>query len=98
VINLAALPGDYNQDGTVNAADYTVWRNNLGSLTALPNDNTPGVDAGDYDRWKTHFGESAGSGASASVDAASVNAAVPEPSALVLFAGTLIALAMLRRD
>jgi T5SS/PEP-CTERM-associated repeat protein len=94
----AGLPGDYNLDDVVDAADYTVWRNNLGSLTALPNDNTPGVDAGDYDRWKTHFGETAGSGASASVNAASVNAAVPEPSALVLFAGTLIALAMLRRD
>jgi hypothetical protein len=24
------IPGDYNQDGAVNAADYTVWRNSLG--------------------------------------------------------------------
>ena len=29
--NLAAdLPGDYNLDGTVNAADYTVWRDSFG--------------------------------------------------------------------
>ncbi len=27
--------GDYNQDGVVDAADYTVWRNTLGSTTDL---------------------------------------------------------------
>ena len=26
-----ALPGDYNNDGTVDAADYVVWRDTLGS-------------------------------------------------------------------
>ena len=26
----AGLPGDYNNDGKVDAADYTVWRNHLG--------------------------------------------------------------------
>ncbi len=25
------LPGDYNQDGVVNLADYTKWRDSLGS-------------------------------------------------------------------
>ena len=39
----AGLSGDYNNDGTVNAADYTVWRNNLGATTVLPNDATPGT-------------------------------------------------------
>ena len=73
------LPGDYNQDGTVDAADYTVWRNNLGSSTALPNDDTLGVGPDDYDRWKTHFGESSGSGAA-------VNSPVPEPHSDVLVA------------
>ncbi len=42
------LPGDYNNDGTVDAADYAVWRNNLGSPNSLPNDDTPGVDQADY--------------------------------------------------
>ena len=27
---LAGLPGDYNQNGTVDAADYVRWRNNIG--------------------------------------------------------------------
>jgi CSLREA domain-containing protein len=53
------LPGDYNNDLTVNAADYTVWRNNLNTDANLPNDETPGfVDEGDYQVWKSHFGES----------------------------------------
>ena len=51
------LPGDYNQDHVVNAADYTVWRNNLGSGTSLPNDSSAGVGPDDYDRWKTNFGQ-----------------------------------------
>jgi hypothetical protein len=74
-----ALPGDYNNDLTVNAADYTVWRNNLNSSLVLPNDETPGfVDEGDYDVWKSHFGESlpdmgAGSAAAMTVDLAASN-------------------------
>jgi hypothetical protein len=47
------IPGDFNQDGTVNAADYTVWRNGLGTA----------YTAGDYEVWKTHFGDTATSGA-----------------------------------
>ena len=31
------LAGDYNEDGTVDAADYVVWRNNLNGTT-LPNE------------------------------------------------------------
>ncbi|WP_425397400.1 PEP-CTERM sorting domain-containing protein [Aeoliella sp.] len=69
------LPGDYNNDGRVNLADYTVWRNNLGSNATLPNDPTPGVSAADYDVWKSNFGSSA---------SALSQHAVPEPSTVVL--------------
>ena len=31
---VAGIPGDYNQNGTVDAADYVVWRNNLGAPRA----------------------------------------------------------------
>ena len=76
----SGLPGDYNQDGAVNAADYTVWRNNLGSTAMLPNDPSPGmVTQEDYDTWKTHFGQTAGSGA-----IGNASAAVPEPPTLGL--------------
>jgi len=77
------LPGDYNEDGFVDAADFTVWRDKLGSPTALPNDNTFGVDFDDYDRWKTHFGEGDGEGGGSMQPAA-----VPEPTcALLLLIG-----------
>lgn len=50
--------GDFNSDGIVDAADYTKWRDNLGSTTALPNDpNGTPVGAAAYDTWKAHFGQ-----------------------------------------
>jgi glucose/arabinose dehydrogenase len=63
--------GDYNEDGTVDAADYTLWRNTLGQSVLTPtismnfighgreaNGNRNGViDEADYEVWKEHFGE-----------------------------------------
>jgi len=73
------LPGDFNRDGTVNAADYTVWRNSLGqtgNVAADANeDNT--VDADDYAMWRANFGRSE-TGSVGSL------AAVPEPATTVL--------------
>src|SRR5450631_4262151 len=46
-------PGDFNGDGIVDAADYTLWRDGLGSSY------TPA----DYDTWKANFGNVAGAGA-----------------------------------
>ena len=69
----AGVPGDFNGDGVVNTADYTVLRNNLGAPAGtLPNDPT-GVPIGQqqYDLWAANFGSSGGSAASA---------AVPEPA------------------
>ena len=80
------LVGDYNGDDSVDAADYTVWRDKLG--TAVLTNEDPGASPGTVDQvdlaaWKNHFGLStAGSGASATqveadaLDAA--NAVVPE--------------------
>ena len=75
--------GDYNFDGIVNAADYTVWRDGLGqSGVDLAGDgNLDGtVNEADYTIWREHFGQvvPAGGGAGAS------STAVPEPSAFVL--------------
>src|SRR5690606_15721185 len=55
-----SLAGDYNADGTVDAADYTVWRNNLGAPAGtLPNDTAGGpIGAGQYLAWKANFGAS----------------------------------------
>lgn len=56
-----SLPGDYNGDSTVGLADYTIWRNTLGSTPAsfsLADGNGDGVtDASDYQVWKYHLGK-----------------------------------------
>jgi hypothetical protein len=63
------LTGDYNHDGIVDAADYVVWRKGLGTT----------FTQNDYNVWRTHFGQTAGSGSGVSA-----NAVVPEPATLVL--------------
>lgn len=80
------VAGDYNSNGIVDAADYVVWRDNLGKSVTLPNDSTPGtVTQADYTLWKTNFGSMAGSGSL-------VGAAVPEPaSAQLAFIVLLVA-------
>ena len=77
------LPGDYNRNGTVDAADYVLWRNTLGNVVAAfsgADGNGSGtIDPGDYSLWRGNFGQSAGPGAGAGA-----NAAVPEPTSLAL--------------
>jgi hypothetical protein len=87
-LNKLALPGDYNSDGFVDAADYTVWRDSLGStgvdLTADGNGDEL-VDAADYHVWRSNYGNSLMNTASTS-GLTSNAASVPEPSALPFFA------------
>ena len=70
------LPGDFNDNGMVDAADYTVWRDNLGATDESSlkgnGDGQNGVDAEDYALWKSNFGNTSGSG--------SLTAPVPEPA------------------
>jgi hypothetical protein len=86
---LESLPGDYNGNGVVDAADYTVWRNKLGQSISLvgedPNATTPGyVDEEDYDFWRANFGNTAGGAALA---------AVPEPNIWMLSGSMFFCLA-----
>jgi hypothetical protein len=87
---MAPASGDYNHNGVVDAADYTVLRDTLGSTTNLAADgNGNGViDAGDYAVWKTNFGQTAGSGA---------GAAVPEPATLWLLLTGILTMCCRRR-
>ena len=83
------LPGDFNADGSVDAADYTTWRDNEGDAdeSAINNagDGLNGVDAADYAIWEANFG---GGGSSAAT-------AVPEPSTLAI--ATIACLVVFRR-
>ncbi|TWT35937.1 hypothetical protein KOR34_08340 [Posidoniimonas corsicana] len=60
----SAASGDYNADGVVDAADYTVWRDNLGGGAALPNDGGLGapIGQGHYDLWQSNYGSTGGGG------------------------------------
>jgi hypothetical protein len=91
----SAIAGDYNDDGVVDAADYTVWRDMLGQTgLGLAADGTGPlgppdgvVNELDYSLWNAHFGQAvSGSGAGAYDSALHrvFHAAVPEPSSLVL--------------
>ncbi|MGL4513997.1 MAG: dockerin type I domain-containing protein [Lacipirellulaceae bacterium] len=71
----ASLGGDYNRDGRVNAADYTVWADALGAAVtpgAGADGNGNGViDQSDYLVWAGSYGASS----------AASSLAVPEPMA-----------------
>jgi sugar lactone lactonase YvrE len=75
---VAALAGDFNRDGSVDAADYVVWRAGLGSQ----------YSQNDHDVWRANFGRVAG--ASATSSSFNSRGTVPEASTVMLFlTGTL---------
>jgi hypothetical protein len=86
------LPGDYNDDLVVDAADYTVWRNNVGEAAGtLPNDPVGGTIGEDqYATWRANYGKTAG-GETLS------NTAAPEPSGILMLGIGVIGLAGVAR-
>jgi hypothetical protein len=88
------VPGDYNRNGTVDAADYVVWRKML-NLEVTPGTGADGtgpagepdglVNNLDYDFWRSQFGSppAPGNGAGAG--------AIPEPAAWNLVLGFIAA-------
>lgn len=79
------VQGDYNSDGVVDAADYTVWRDNLGG-PGLPNEGgvSPGVvNQADYLFWRSRYG------ATSAIPATAL--AVPSPATSLLALFTLAA-------
>ena len=87
-INLPLLLGDYNHDGLVDAADFSVWRDALGSTSNLTADgnNNGIIDAGDFDVWVTNFGRSA-----------DLAVRIPEPSSYGMLIVAAPLLGLLRR-
>ena len=73
------LPGDYNQNGTVDAADYVLWRQNVGAPAGtLPNDVDSGeIGQAQYNTWRANFSNT-------SASASLAIRAVPEPGSLLL--------------
>ncbi|TWT90879.1 hypothetical protein Mal64_12770 [Pseudobythopirellula maris] len=76
------LTGDYNLNGVVDAADFTVWRDSMGATglgLAADGNFDMVVDAVDYAIWRSNFGMT--------VPSPATSMAVPEPAA----AGLLLA-------
>jgi hypothetical protein len=98
----AMVPGDYDRNGAVDAADYVVWRKML-NQTVTPGSGADGtgpagepdgvVNTLDYDFWRSQFGNTTappGSGAGAF--------AAPEPAACAAVLGFMPALLGVRRS
>jgi hypothetical protein len=75
---LVPLPGDFNQDGRDDAADYVVWRNGLGTT----------YTQNDYDVWRANFGLTA---AAAGTSSYASLPSVPEPASALLLLSALTA-------
>ncbi len=80
------LLGDFNSDGVVDSADYTVWRDtdgsNVGPYTGADHNGDGQVNAADYTLWRDNFGATLGAAV-----------AVPEPGALAVFGLSLLGIA-----
>jgi hypothetical protein len=83
-LSVGGVLGDFNLDTRVDAADYTVWRDLLGSNSLAADASGNGsVDQADYNIWKANFGAiAAPGGAGGGIEAA----AVPEPATFILAA------------
>lgn len=91
----ARTSGDYNDDGVVNAADYTLWRDSQGSEIEFEADGDDDglIDDDDYDVWQDGFGDLVGAGQAD-------GGGVPEPSTalLALLAISLVPMRRSRSD
>ncbi len=93
IVGPARIPGDYDVDGDVDAADYNVWKGAYGTtvpvagLWADGNENGV-VDTADYAIWRNAF-TGPGSGASLS--------SVPEPASSAIFLGAILVIGCRRR-
>jgi arabinogalactan endo-1,4-beta-galactosidase len=92
---IPVLAGDYNGDGKVSAADYTVWRDTLGSTTDLRangDDSNSVIDQDDYLVWLDNYGFGNGSGSGAGF----LSSSVPEPASIALLVGLMLGAILFR--
>jgi hypothetical protein len=82
------LPGDYNNNGTVDSADYVLWRNGGPLANEVSNPGT--VEAQDYTEWRTRFGNTQ-SGSAASLQT------IPEPGSWTMISAALLLVTVAKR-
>jgi hypothetical protein len=91
--------GDYNRSGTVDTADYLIWRKQVGNIVpacsgADANCNAF-VENAEYQPWRNNFGRVGSSSASAlGTEYGELMANVPEPTSLLLGVSGLVAITL----
>jgi autotransporter-associated beta strand protein len=93
VVSVAGIPGDFNDDGAVDAMDYIIWKKLRDTEADLPNDgDLPGpIGSAHYALWQQNFGRSEGDGGGQG------GSEVPEPAAAVLIVLGMVGFAAIRR-
>jgi hypothetical protein len=85
---VAHIPGDCNNDGTVDSADLAQWKGDFGQNANSDADNDNDSDGADFLAWQRQLGSGL---------ATPAGSAVPEPAAATLIVGVLSAAAALPR-
>jgi hypothetical protein len=79
-------PGDFNDDSTVDAADYVIWRKAQGQsatfFSGADGDGSGLVDDADYELWRRRFG-------GFPIESTTSAGAVPEPTTAVILLGVV---------
>jgi hypothetical protein len=88
-VTYGGVLGDYNDDGVVNAADYTVWRD-AAPTAVLPNEEVSpgGTDIADYLYWAERYG---------ATDTGLPATAIPEPTTTLLMLAAIAVANVSRR-
>jgi len=91
---LSYVPGDFDRNGLLEAADYAKWKSDFGNTIAQAGDGADGnrdgiVDAADYTVWRDAFSASS---------ASAPGEVVPEPVAAVMAGGLVAMMAVARGD
>ena len=93
MITAPNILGDYNNNGTVDAADYVVWRatfdRTVPASSGADGNNNGRIDAGDYEVWRAHFGLIASASPSGS-QPASFAMSIPEPTGVTILFGAFL--------
>jgi hypothetical protein len=87
-------PGDYNGDGIVDAVDYTVWRNSVGTDDLRADGNGDrAIDDADYAVWKAAYGTAYALGGGGLV-----SGVVPEPTTIYWLLGIAVGTLLQRKN
>jgi glycosidase len=89
IVGPTIFTGDFDQDGIVDSHDEVLWRKAFGIAGADANGDGL-TNAADYVAWRKHVEAGLRTGGTAS------SLRVPEPSAMLLIAGSLIPIAFVR--